>query len=66
MYFPYGIWRDAEREARRIPDNNNNGCGILVAIFIGGLLALSLFKAGGFGILLGLAVIIGIVQGLNK
>jgi len=66
MYFPYGIWRDAERDSKRLPPSQDNGCAIIVTIFIGGLLAFGCFKAGGIGIIFGLAVIIGIIQGLNK
>jgi hypothetical protein len=66
MYFPYGIWRDAERDARRLPDSNNNGCGIIATIFIGGIIAFSLFRVGGWGIIFGLAVIVGMIQGMKK
>jgi hypothetical protein len=66
MYFPYGIWKDAEREAKRLPPSDNNGCGLIFVLLIGGLVVYSLMSAGGLGILLGLAALIGIFQGLSS
>jgi hypothetical protein len=66
MYFPYGIWRDAERDSKKLPPSDNNGCGVILTIFIGGILAFSCFSAGGLGVLFGLAIIVGILQGMNN
>jgi hypothetical protein len=66
MYFPYGAWRDAEREAKRLPPSDNNGCAIIATIFIGGILAFGFFSSGGIGILFGCAVIIGMIQSLKR
>jgi hypothetical protein len=65
MYFPYGAWKDAEREAKRLPPSNNS-FGIIITLLIGGLLVFSCLKVGGLGILFGLAIIIGMIQGLTK
>ena len=67
MYFPYGVWRDAGREARRMPPSNGNDSGaVLFTLFIGSLLVYSCFSAGGYGILFGICIIVGILQSLNK
>jgi|LakMenEpi03Aug12_release.lakeMendotaPanAssembly.Ray.scaffolds.fasta_scaffold2436707_2 hypothetical protein len=66
MYFPYGIWKDAEREAKRLPPSQDNGCGLLLTLFFGGIIIYSCFSVGGIGILIGLCIIIGMIQGLNK
>jgi len=68
MYFPYGAWRDAELEAKRLSpsDDNDKGCAIVATLFIGGLLAFACFTSGGIGIVFGLAVIIGVIKSLNK
>jgi hypothetical protein len=66
MYFPYGLWRDAGRDARRLPPSDNNGCGTLVMIVLGFMIVSACFSAGGLGILFGVAVIVGILKGMNE
>ncbi len=66
MYFPYGIWKDAEREARRLPPSDNNGCGLIIMLYIGSIILVASLKAGGFGILLGLAIVVGMIHGMMK
>ncbi len=66
MYFPYGIWRDAEREAKKLPPSDNKGCAIILTLLIGGFLVFSCFKVGGLGVLFGLAIIVALIQELCK
>ncbi len=66
MYFPYGLWKDAGREARRIPPSNGGGGAIIFTIFLGSLLVYSCFSAGEYGILFGICIIVGMLQSLTK
>ena len=63
----YFCWRDAEREARRNPDDGGDngwgGCLIVLGVIFIVCLLKSCFEAGGVGILIGLAVIVGLLQG---
>lgn len=63
-------WEEGERNPGGPPPNNNSGCMLLFAGLVI-LLALSCFKVAfetgnGMGILLGIAVIAGLVKGMTK
>lgn len=62
----YWCWKDAEREVRRNPNNNDNGFGGCLLIFCV-IFIICLFKAafevGGFAILFAFAVLFGLIQG---
>jgi hypothetical protein len=66
MYFPYGLWKDAGREARRSGNNEPGGCFYIFMIVFGVLVVGSLAAQGGFGIILAIAILLGIIQGINK
>jgi hypothetical protein len=62
-------WRDAERNPGP-PPGNNGGCGILFFGFMA-LVVFSFFKVAletgnGMGIILGLAVVAGVIKGMSK
>jgi hypothetical protein len=63
----YWCWKDAEREARRNPNQNDNGFGgcllILGIIFMVCLLK-ACFAQGGWGILFGIVILCAFLQGL--
>ena len=65
----YLCWRDAEREARRNPNNDSGGGGGCLIIF-GVIFIICLWKAafevGGYGILIALAITVGILQGIYQ
>jgi hypothetical protein len=66
MYLPYSLWKDAERDARRSSNNQPGGCFYIFMIIFGVLVVGSLAAQGGFGIILAVAVLLGIIQGINK
>ena len=62
-------WNDAERRSGP-PSPGNGGCGMWVLAFML-LLAFSFFKVAletgnGMGLVLGIAVIAGVLKGMNK
>ncbi len=64
----YWCWKDAEREVRRNPNNNDdNGFGgcllIFVVIFIVCLFKAA-FEVGGYAILFAFSILLGLIQGI--
>lgn len=61
----YWCWKDAKREVRNNPDDNSGGgcLAVLAVIFIACLLK-ACFQNGGFGIILGICVILGLWSGI--
>lgn len=69
----YGSWSIGWREGERAgppPSGNPWGCGVVAVLFIILLLftclKVALETGNGMALLIGLAVVAGIVQGLNK
>lgn len=63
-------WWEAERDRGPSPPGNGGGCMVLFVCLVG-LFALSCFRVAfetgnGMGIVLGLAVIAGLVKGMNN
>ena len=65
-HMPYGLWWRAERDARKLPPSGPNPILNILIIAFGGLVVFTAASQGGFGIILGLAIAIGIFQGLTK
>ena len=62
----YYCWKDAEKECKNSPPSNgNNGCFIIFCLILIFALLKASFEVGGFGIIIGIAIIIGIMQGLT-
>jgi hypothetical protein len=66
----YLIWRDAERESRKIPDNNNGsggGCLIVIGIMFIICLFQAAFEVGGSAIFIAILITLGLISGfINK
>jgi hypothetical protein len=61
----YHCWKDAKREVKNNPnDNSGGGClAVMAVIFIICLLQ-ACFQNGGFGIMLGICVVLGLWSGI--
>ena len=68
----YMIWRDAGKDARKLPPNNNNdGCvmacvGFFVIIFAFAAIKSSFEVGSPIGIFIAIAAIVGFIKGCNK
>lgn len=64
----YWCWKDAKRESKRY--NGGGGGGGFVLIFIAILFIVCLWRAavevGGFGVIMALAMTIGMLQGIYR
>jgi len=65
----YWCWKDAEREARRNPNNNGDdngfsGCLLIFAIIFMCCVFKAAFEVGGYAILIAFAMLIGLLQGI--
>ena len=62
----YHCYKDAERESRRNPNNDNGGGGCLVVIGIIFMICLwqAAFQTGGFAIVIALAATAGLIGGM--
>ena len=63
----YWCWKDAEREARKKPDNGGGGLGGCLLV-VGILCIVCLWKAalnaGGYGVIIALMITLGLISGL--
>ena len=64
----YWCWKDAKREARKNPNNDNGGglAGCLIVIGILFIICLwkAAFEVGGQGIIIALLITLGVLKGL--
>lgn len=67
-YLIYHIWKDAKKEAKNIPPltNEDRKLGNFFAILICIPIAIIFITQGSLGVLFGLAVLIGLIQGISN
>ena len=63
----YHCLKDAERQARKQPDNNSgDGCLAAIGVMFTICLLGACIKTGGFGIVIAICIVLGIFSGLNN